>query len=271
MNADVLEVLASGDLTLLGRVPTASNLTLACRVCAGDDEFVCVYKPIRGEAPLWDFPDGHLAGREVASYLISDALGWDLVPETVLRDDGPADVDLGPGMVQRWIHVPDESTASDPVDLVPVDDVTERQMAVLQAYDEGGRLVALVHEDREDLLRLAVFDVVVNNADRKGGHVLVGDDGRLYGIDHGICLHTENKLRTVLWGWSGRRVPPDLVADLSGLAERLDDPDDVLTLRLAVLITSEEIAAVARRARVLGDDGVLPFPPSQRAIPWPPF
>lgn len=271
MNARILEVLASGDLTVLGRVRSASNLTLACRVSDGDDDFMCVYKPIRGESPLWDFPDGHLAGREVASYLISDALGWNLVPETVLRDDGPADIDLGPGMVQRWIHVPDESPGPDPVDVVPVDDVADGQVAVLQAYDEDGDPVALVHGDRPDLLRLAVFDVVVNNADRKGGHVLVDADGRLYGIDHGICLHTEDKLRTVLWGWCGQTVPADLTDDLRRFALRLDDPDDVLTVRLRTLITDDEVAAAANRAQTLVDDGVLPFPPSQRAIPWPPF
>ncbi|MCF8610615.1 SCO1664 family protein [Gordonia sp. HY285] len=271
MNSDVLEVLAGGDLTVLGRVPTASNLALACRVSDGDAEFMCVYKPIRGEAPLWDFPDGHLAGREVATYLISDALGWDLVPETVLRDDGPADADLGPGMVQRWIHVPDEPSGPDPVDLAPLDEIADDQMPVLHAYDEDGRLVALVHADRPDLLRLAVFDVVINNADRKGGHILVDGDGHLYGIDHGICLHAENKLRTVLWGWAGRPLPAESSDDLCRLAKRLADPDDVLTVRLRGLITDEEIAAVRRRARVLGDDGVLPMPPSERAIPWPPF
>nr|WP_221247449.1 SCO1664 family protein [Gordonia humi] len=266
-----MKVLAGGDLTLLGRVPTASNLTLACRVRDGDDEFVCVYKPIRGEAPLWDFPDGDLAGREVAAYLVSDALGWDLVPETVLRDDGPPDADLGPGMVQRWIHEPDEPTGADPVELVPVDELTDDRLAILRAYDEEGHLVALVHADSPQLWRMAVFDALVNNADRKAGHILVDADGIVYGIDHGICLHTENKLRTILWGWAGRPVPEDLTSDLRRLADRLADPDDTLTVRLAALITSDEIAALARRARLLGDDGVMPFPPSERAIPWPPF
>lgn len=261
----------SGDLTLLGRVPTASNLTLACSVSQGDAALMCVYKPIRGEAPLWDFPDGDLAGREVATYLISDALGWDLVPETVLRDDGPSDADLGPGMIQRWIHVPEEPSGPDPVDLVPVDEIPADRIAVLSAYDERGRRVALVHSDRADLRRLAVFDAVVNNADRKGGHILVDDDGHLYGIDHGICLHTEPKLRTVLWGWAGHDVPDDLADDLRGLADRLDTPDDSLTVRLGALITDAEVAAVARRARLLVADGVLPSPPSERAIPWPPF
>ncbi len=267
MNSRILEVLAGGDLTFVGRIPTASNLTLACRV--GD--LMCVYKPIRGEAPLWDFPDGTLAGREVAAYLISEALGWGVVPETVLRDAGPAEADLGPGMAQRWIHAPDEPRGPEPVDLVPIDAVGDDVIPILRAYDEDGALVALVHADTPELRRLAVFDVVVNNADRKGGHILTDADGRLYGIDHGICLHEDDKLRTVLWGWAGAPVPDELVDDLHRLAGRLADSDDELTVRLGTLITAAEIAALRARTCALADGADLPSPPGERAIPWPPF
>lgn len=269
MNRTILEVLTDGDLTLLGRIPTASNLTLACH--AGPDELMCVYKPVRGEAPLWDFPDGTLAGREVASYLISEALGWGVVPETVLRQTGPSDADLGPGMLQRWIHVPDEPEGRDPVDLVPVDAVGDDVIPILRAYDEDGSLVALVHSDTPSLRRLAVFDVVVNNADRKGGHILVDQNGHVYGIDHGICLHTDDKLRTVLWGWAGQAVPGDLLVDLTRVAERLADGDDALTVRLGALITPGEIGALRDRIAHLLDGGTMPLPPGERAIPWPPF
>ncbi|QRY64128.1 SCO1664 family protein [Gordonia sp. PDNC005] len=269
MSRNILKVLTDGDLTLLGRIPTASNLTLACRV--GADELLCVYKPVRGEAPLWDFPDGTLAGREVAAYLLSDALGWGIVPETVLRESGPADADLGPGMLQRWIHVPDETVGRDPVDLVPIGDVGDDVIPILRAYDEDGSLVALVHSDTPELKRLAVFDVVVNNADRKGGHILVDESGELFGIDHGICLHTDDKLRTVLWGWAGQAVPSDLLDDLTRVAAHLSDDDHALTVRLGALITADEIRALRERVSHLVDGGTMPLPPGERAIPWPPF
>lgn len=281
MNPDCLELLVSGELTVLGRIASASNLTVACEVTDGDRVQRCVYKPIRGEQPLWDFPDGTLAGREVASYLISDALGWDLIPETVLRETGPVDVDLGPGMVQRWIEQPDPDHADaedlrsdgglDPVDIVPEGAVPDGYHGVLHAYDHRGDAVVLVHEDTERLRRLAVLDAVLNNADRKGGHILVDGDGRLWGIDHGICLHAENKLRTILWGWAGTPIPAADAADLASLVATLDDCDSAVRIRLSTLITDDEIAALRRRARVLADDGVMPLPPEARAIPWPPF
>ncbi|WP_082399901.1 SCO1664 family protein [Gordonia phthalatica] len=261
-------------MTVLGRIASASNLTVACEVTDGDRTERCVYKPVRGEQPLWDFPDGTLAGREVASYLVSDALGWDLIPETVLRETGPTDVDLGAGMVQRWIHEAgrtDESTPRDPVDLVPDGAVPDGYRAILHAYDHRGDPVVLIHEDSERLRRLAVLDAVLNNADRKGGHILVDEDGRLWGIDHGICLHSENKLRTILWGWAGTPIPATDAADLAALVGLLDDSGSSLRARLAALITDDEVAALRRRAAVLADDGVMPLPPEARAIPWPPF
>ncbi|WP_026917919.1 SCO1664 family protein [Gordonia shandongensis] len=267
MNGDVIDLLTSGEMTLLGRIPSASNLTLACVVRAGDDELRCVYKPVRGEAPLWDFPDGTLAGREVASYLICEALGWDLIPETTLRQSGPVDADLGPGMVQRWIDGPE----SDLIDVVRADAVSPGSLVILAGHDADGTPVALVHRDDARLARLAVLDAVINNADRKGGHVLTTADGRMYGIDHGICLHAEDKLRTVLWGWAGRPIADDDLAALGVLHSLLAQPDAELVVALAALISGDEIEALRIRVGDLLDSRRMPSPPHSRAIPWPPF
>ena len=278
-SADVVEVLRRGELVVLGRIPSASNATLVCDVVLEDVELRCVYKPVRGEVPLWDFPDGTLAGREVASYLISEALGWGVIPETVLRD-GP----VGFGMVQRWVDTPDNTDRPHPgvsgelpdgrvdlVDLCPPAAVPVGYRAVLRALDSLGETVVLVHADDPRLQRMAVLDVILNNADRKGGHVLEGLDGGVYGIDHGICLHSEDKLRTVLWGWAGETVPAHLVADLAELAQRLESPDDALRSDLADHITDDEIDALALRAFVIAETGAMPLPPGHRPIPWPPF
>ncbi|ADG78750.1 PI3K/PI4K catalytic domain-containing protein OS=Tsukamurella paurometabola (strain ATCC 8368 / DSM / CCUG 35730 / CIP 100753 / JCM 10117 / KCTC 9821 /NBRC 16120 / NCIMB 702349 / NCTC 13040) OX=521096 GN=Tpau_2139 PE=4 SV=1 [Tsukamurella paurometabola] len=261
--------LATADLTILGRITSASNATLLCELgdhSARDAGERAVYKPVRGEAPLWDFPDGTLAGRERASYLISEALGWSLIPETVLRD-GP----LGPGMVQRWIDEPDlgDDDAVDPVDIFAEDAVPEGYLPVFSGYveysdaEDGVREVALAHADDPRLRRLAVLDVILNNADRKGGHILTGPDGRLFGVDHGICLHAQPKLRTVLWGWAGRPVSDEMLTDIAAFA---DTPPD-----LTGLITTTEREALVDRARLLVELGTMPLPASQRPIPWPPF
>ncbi|MFT3900181.1 MAG: SCO1664 family protein [Gordonia sp. (in: high G+C Gram-positive bacteria)] len=264
-------VLAHGDLTIVGRIPHASNVTLVATVDAGAGERLrCVYKPVRGEVPLWDFPDGTLAGRETASYAICADLGWDTVPHTVLRDDGP----MGPGMVQRWIDIADPAdhpVEPDLVDLCAPDAVPAGYRTVLTGFDGRGEEVVLVHADDPRLQRMAVLDVLLNNADRKGGHILPGLDGVVYGIDHGICLHAHDKLRTVLWGWAGTPIPGALVADLDAFAARLADTDGRLAAALSDLITAEETGALLRRARNLVDDPVFPEPPASRAIPWPPF
>lgn len=270
-----LEILSDAELTILGRIPSASNATLVCDAVLDEDTALrCVYKPVRGEVPLWDFPDGTLAGREVASYLISEALGWDTIPATVHRD-GP----LGPGMVQRWVETPDNAdhpapepdTRVDLVDLCPPDAVPVGYRAVLRAFDPYGEPVVLVHADDPRLQRMAVLDVILNNADRKGGHVLEGLDGNVYGIDHGICLHEEDKLRTVLWGWAGEQVPGHLVADIAELAERLETETSPFREQLAGHITSDEIDALAIRAIVVAESATMPQPPGHRPIPWPPF
>ncbi|WP_024804932.1 SCO1664 family protein [Nocardia sp. BMG51109] len=267
-----------GDLSVIGRVSTASNVTLVCEIgadCtvrteggeAGEATVRVVYKPVRGERPLWDFPDGTLAGREVASYRVSQALGWGVIPETILRE-GP----LGPGMVQRWVESIDHRTARagrpDLVDLVPLGAVPDGFREVLRAIDGTGEEVSLVHADDPRLHRMAVLDVLINNADRKGGHALEGVDGGVYGVDHGICLHAEPKLRTVLWGWAGEPVADELLADIDTFVKSL--PGE-LGDELAGHLTDEEIAALDARARLLLDDPVMPLPDSARPIPWPAF
>ncbi|MFT4125804.1 MAG: SCO1664 family protein [Gordonia sp. (in: high G+C Gram-positive bacteria)] len=262
-------VLTGGELTILGRIPAASNATLVCDAVLDDETARCVYKPVRGEVPLWDFPDGTLAGREVASFLISEALGWEVIPTTVSRD-GP----LGPGMVQRWVDTPDPDAfpaRMDLVDLCPPGTAPAGYRAILRALDGRGDLVELVHADDPRLLRMAVLDVVLNNADRKGGHVLEGVDGGVYGVDHGICLHTDNKLRTVLWGWAGEAIPGHLVADVEALVDTLSSASAPLRGELAEHITRAEIEALVARATTVVTDPHMPLPPGHHPIPWPPF
>ena len=199
-------------MDITGRLVDASNATLFGTANADGVELKCVYKPVRGERPLWDFPDGTLAGREVATFLISEAAGFDVVPHTVLRD-GP----FGPGMVQVWVDTEDEREL---VDVCPPAEVPTGWIGVLRARGERGRPAVLVHADTPALRRMAAFDVVVNNADRKGGHVLAGTDGHLYGVDHGLTLHVEDKLRTVLWGWVGQPLPGDVVEAAGEAARR---------------------------------------------------
>lgn len=270
-------VMETGELTVVGRVVSASNATLVCEATLDGDAsgtstessepVRCVYKPIRGEVPLWDFPDGTLAGREIASYEISDALGWGVIPTTILRD-GP----FGPGMVQRWIDTPEphgeDGTRIDLVDLCPPELVPEGWIPVLQAYDGEGQEVALIHADDPRLQRMAVLDVLLNNADRKGGHALEGLDGYVYGVDHGICLHSEDKLRTVLWGWSRRAIDD---ASMSDIVEFVDTFADAVEPRLRGHITEHEIDALLARARGLIARPVMPEPRSSRPIPWPAF
>jgi uncharacterized repeat protein (TIGR03843 family) len=255
------DLLRTGKLTLTARISDATNATFVAEFEGGAR---CVYKPIRGERPLWDFPDGTLADREVASYLISEALGWDIVPETVLRD-GP----FGPGMVQRWICRHDGlEDHLDLVDLATTGHVPAGFREILRAVDEDGNDVSLVHADDPRLHRIAVLDVVLNNADRKGGHTIEATDGRIYGVDHGICLHTDYKLRTVLWGWAGERIAPDLVAGLASMADALSGD---LATALRPHLHESEIIALADRTRALLDDPVMPFPADGRSIPWPAF
>ncbi len=257
--ADV-DLVTHGQLEVEGRLLDASNATLYCSLTLDGRTANAVYKPIAGERPLWDFPDGTLAGREVATYEIATASGLGRVPPTVLRD-GP----LGEGMVQLWI----DSGPTELVDVVAPSDVPEGWHVVLHAHDRYGAPVVLAHSARHDVAELALLDVVVNNTDRKGGHVLLGEDDRVYGVDHGICLHADPKLRTVLWGWAGKPVPPESARKVEGLLDALGGD---LGETLARHLTDAEIDALRARARDLLDTGAFPAPHDTiRAIPWPLF
>lgn len=253
----------AGSLEILGRVPRASNHTFLCALEPPDgavgQRIHVIYKPVSGERPLWDFTSGTLADREYAAWLVSDALGWDLVPTTVLRE-GPH----GFGMVQRWIDVDPDAA---PVDVVPSGHTPPGYRRVLQAEDEVGRPVDLIHEDNRALRRMAAFDVVVNNTDRKGGHVLPVAGGHRFGVDHGVCFHEDDKLRTVLWGFAGEPADQDVLADVAALCEDAD-----LLGRLAGHLTCREVDRFAERCRCLAMAGCYPrMGAGWPAIPWPPF
>ena len=192
----VAEIIGRGEISVTGRLTDASNLTLLGEATLDGLTVPCIYKPVRGERPLWDFPDGTLAERERAAFLVSRTARWDCVPLTILRD-GP----YGHGMVQRWIE---DADPEDVVDLAPVSRIPAGWLPVLRAVDVDGSDVAVVHADTPALSTLAGFDLVVNNADRKGSHVLPLPDGRVLGVDHGLTFHTDDKLRTILWGWAGK-------------------------------------------------------------------
>ena len=240
-----LDLLRTGRLEIVGRLTEATNVTLLCTLgpagaeepadSAGSQSAHCVYKPTRGERPLDDFPSSTLAYREVAAYELSQATCWRIVPPTVLRD-GP----LGPGMVQTWIEV-----------------------------DEDADIVEMILTRDPRLRRMALFDAIVNNADRKGGHVLPTDEGHLHGCDHGVCFAVEPKLRTVLWGWRGEPLTKEEVTCLQALRGSIDGD---LGRRLGELLREPEVAATARRLDRLLSDGRMPLPdPHRPAIPWPPF
>jgi len=247
-----LDLLAHGKLEVEGRLVDASNATLYCtvRISSRDPRtakdpknrtkqqtsIACVYKPIAGERPLWDFPAGTLAGREVAAYAVSRAASWDVVPPTVMRD-GP----FGPGMCQLWID-----------------------------HDPGVDLIALSRRtDHPGLRDMAVFDAVVNNADRKIGHLLPLTDGHLYGCDHGVCFAEDYKLRTVLWQWRGKALPRRSMEALRRLNAQLADGS--LAAELSTLLTASEIRATRTRVETLLKHRVHPYPPTDwPAVPWPP-
>ncbi|WP_312855836.1 SCO1664 family protein [Nocardioides stalactiti] len=245
------------EMELRGRIMPASNATFLAEL----DGQEVVYKPVAGERPLWDFPHGTLADREVAAYLLSEAMGSDVVPRTWLGD-GPH----GPGMVQEWqVVAPDV----DAVTLVRAGGTPKGWFSVFDGVDDRDREVTLVHEDSEALRRMVVFDVLANNADRKGGHVLPMPDGHRYGVDHGVTFHHEHKLRTVLWGWAGSPLSDEenLLVDRIRAAV-----GGALGERLAPHLTDLEIHALERRAERLLSRGRLPGPDGGwPAIPWPPF
>jgi uncharacterized repeat protein (TIGR03843 family) len=236
VDADALDLLTNGTLEVEGRLVVASNATLYCAVSDAGREAHCVYKPVAGERPLWDFPSGSLAGREVAAYRVSVTAGWHLVPPTVYRD-GP----FGPGMCQLWIE-----------------------------SDETVDIIALARSsDHAALREMAVFDAVVNNADRKIGHLLPDRDGRLFGCDHGVCFGEDYKLRTVLWQWRGRELPVTAVDALRRLESALTCGD--LNAELSQWLSNGEVEATRQRIDLLLRHRVHPFPPDDwPAVPWPP-
>lgn len=256
------ELLAKGELKVRGRIREASNAVLFCSVTYEGREASCVYKPVAGERPLWDFPDGNLAQREVAAYEVSEATGWGLVPTTVLRD-GP----YGEGMCQLWIEAVAESEL---LALVDAEEPEAGWKAIGFAEVGEGKTALLVHADDERLRRLAVLDAVINNADRKGGHLLPADEGRLYGIDHGVTFNAENKLRTLLWGWAGEPLTPEAIEVLQALREALEAGEG-LAEKLGELITVVELDATRARVDALLVAGKHPEPSGEwPAIPWPP-
>jgi len=262
-------VLRRGELTVIGRIRSASNATFLCEAHLGEHQAHCVYKPIAGEAPLWDFPDGTLAGRELGAYLISTALGWNIVPYTIIRD-GPA----GRGMLQLWVDQPGDEVGDEPaagpdlIDLLPAGHIPPGFLPVLRAYDYAGDEVTLVHADDIRLRRMAVFDVLINNADRKGGHILCGTDGHVYGVDHGVSLHAEDKLRTVLWGWAGKPVDDETLDAVTRLRNQVRGE---LGNQLREHITRREVDALHARTLALLDNPVMPTPDRRRPVPWPAF
>ncbi|MFJ3190288.1 SCO1664 family protein [Streptomyces halstedii] len=272
-------LLTEGELTVLGQVRGASNAVLHCAVAYEGEERLCVYKPVAGEQPLWDFPDGTLAQREVAAYEISEATGWGLVPPTVLRD-GP----YGRGMCQLWIEADEGAggATGEPTDaggaealppllaLVEDEEPGDGWKAVGFAEVGEGRTALLVHADDPRLRRLAVLDAVINNGDRKGGHLLPAPGGRLYAIDHGVTFHADDKLRTLLWGWAGEPLTAEAVEAMDRLAAGLE-PGTALATRLAELITTAELDALRGRVAALRVSGRHPRPGGEwPAIPWPP-
>jgi hypothetical protein len=232
---DTLELLSTGDLEVLGHIPYSSNYVFLARARGGGSDELAIYKPRRGERPLWDFPRGTLAAREVAAYLVSEAAGWALVPPTVLRRAAP----LGSGSLQLFID-----------------------------HDPERHYFTLLETRLEEFAVFAAFDVVVNNADRKAGHVLEDADGKLWGVDHGVTFHVEDKLRTVIWHLSGCPLPPDAVAGLKRLRAALG-ADGALGNELERLLSPREIEAARRRVEGLLAEGRLPHPAHDHHLPWP--
>jgi uncharacterized repeat protein (TIGR03843 family) len=251
--------LGRADVQITGRLLQASNATFLAEFEANGKTIECVYKPLEGERPLWDFPHRTLGLREVAAYEVSRIGGFDCVPVTVLAD-GP----FGPGSLQVWVEV-DEAATNELVDLVPSSAVPKQGwFAAVEGLDADDRPVSVIHADVADLRLLAVFDVLINNADRKGGHIL-GSAGRVFGVDHGVSFHTDHKLRTLLWGWAGSELN---LRELAAVRKARDEAPD----QLGELLTDQEITALVRRADLLLSRRRLPRPRGEwPSIPWPPF
>ncbi len=237
-----------GTLEVIGRLTEASNATFLTR---DEADVLWVYKPVAGEAPLWDFPRGTLGRREVAAHDLSEALGFGVVPRT-LWHDGPA----GEGSVQTWI----EGEVSDLVDLLRPEQLDETWLPVVAGVDERDRPIFLAHRDDPRLRAMCLFDLVINNSDRKGGHI-IADGDHVFGVDHGVSMHVEDKFRTVLWGFAGETFTDDEAAILQRVPELSGPPKG---------LNEQEWEAMSERAGSLLSEGVFPRPSNQwPAIPWP--
>lgn len=264
--AQVLDVLTFGEIELQGRLVDASNVAMLGRLELGGLATRVIYKPISGERSLWDFPDGTLAAREAAAFVLSAVGGWNLVPPTVLRE-GP----LGPGSVQQWVDAV-ERTSRSLVDVVTPAELEPGWLPVLDAQLSDGTAVVVAHADLPELASAAVFDVVINNADRKGSHLVLDGSGSLWGFDHGVACHAEPKLRTVLWGWVGQPLPRAELARLEALSGRLSTRGSPVSRTLESLLSPAEVDAVGRRIAHLLTTGRFPEPNSRGpAVPWPPL
>jgi hypothetical protein len=239
-SSEILTILQRGKVTVQGEFLWGSNYTFLAQVEHEEKQVAAVYKPTRGERPLWDFPTASLARREVAAYLVSEALGWELVPPTVYRTKGP----LGAGSLQFFIE-----------------------------HDSEYHYFSFSKEDQQRLRPTALFDLLINNADRKGSHILIDPENHIWLIDHGVCFHVEDKLRTVIWDFAGEEIPADLCADLVTLnrqltAEAAEKPAELV--QLAQYLGKEEIQSLAARAKKLAEGNHFPPPnPYRRPYPWP--
>jgi uncharacterized repeat protein (TIGR03843 family) len=234
---DILHTLLKGDITLQGQFVLGYNYTFLIEVGEKQNTLKAVYKPDKGQQPIWDFPDYNLSQREVAAYLVSDSLGWDLVPPTVLRKKGP----LGSGSIQQYVdHDPNQHyfTFDDPT--------------------------------RSKLRPTALFDILINNADRKGGHILLDPNNKIWLIDHGLCFHEEDKIRTVIWDFAGEPIPADLLADIKQFQQTLDTHGSLLE-SLSALIIKPEMDSLRSRCRQMIKSPFFPQPPTDRRyFPYPP-
>jgi hypothetical protein len=232
----ILRLLSDGEIEAEGLIPWSSNATLLVTVCDGEFSTLAVYKPQRGERPLWDFRRGTLGMREVAAYLVCEAMGWGFIPPTVLRQ-GP----YGLGSVQFFIHAQEDAH-------------------FFTIQDDASYVT--------DLMRLAAFDVIANNADRKSGHCLVDHGGRLWAIDNALTFHALPKLRTVIWDFAGHPLPADVMDAVQILQGALAE-DSPLTQALENLLDDDELAALRRRLRSLMQAARFPKPGGERSVPWP--
>jgi uncharacterized repeat protein (TIGR03843 family) len=236
--SQITTALQEGELEVQGQFLHGSNYTFLGRITLGDESFQAVYKPRRGEQPLWDFPEGTLAKREVAAYVLSQGLGWELVPPTVYRHKGP----LGPGSLQYYVE-----------------------------HRPSYHYFNFSPADLQRLRPVVVFDIIANNADRKGSHVIMDLAGHLWLIDQGLCFNVDDKLRTVIWDFAGEQLPDDLRVALVGLGDKLA-AGEPLYQGLLPLLRQGEIRAIARRAVALAENGRFPKPPDdRRPYPYPPI